>query len=283
MATQVGLFASKWKCLGRRKLYYAAKIVDAIRMDAGIALRYDAEARHFDALVDETGESWWGHNTPGGRLRSARRAQIVAKAIPLGVDCRVFEIAAGAGALTEAVLRLAPETHLTATDISSRSVRRLRDRVRNYTNVECVEADITNLMLEPGRFDAVIGNSALHHVDVPRCLGELFRILKPGGRLVIFEPNLANPEVFFETMVARSFATRRLNYSEEERTYTRFTYAKFLRAAGFVNVNVRPFDFLHPITPAALLPAVRALGRLLEWTPITRELSGSLVLSAAKA
>jgi len=132
------------------------------------------------------------------------------------------------------------------------------------------------------RFDAVIGNSVLHHVEVRRCLGELHRVLKSGGRLVVFEPNLLNPEVLIETFVARRLATRGLDYSENERTHTLWTYRRWLRKCGFNDPRVRPFDFLHPITPSPLLHLMVLVGRVLEFVPVLRELSGSLLLTACR-
>lgn len=42
-------------------------------------------------------------------------------------------------------------------------------------------------------FDLIIGNAILHHLDVPRALAELRRILAPGGRAVFVEPLAHNP------------------------------------------------------------------------------------------
>lgn len=42
-------------------------------------------------------------------------------------------------------------------------------------------------------FDLIIGTAILHHLDVPRALGEIRRILVPGGRAVFLEPLAQNP------------------------------------------------------------------------------------------
>ena len=243
---------------------------------------YESEIHHFDQLVVETGESWWGHRTPAGVRRLARRARVLTDRIQFFSSAQVVEIAAGAGALTEAVLRRVPQAHIVATDISGASVERLSSRLREYPNVEARVADITRLDFEDGVFDAAIGNSALHHVDTQVCLKELFRVLRPGGRLLIFEPNLLNPEVLLESTLARRLAVRSLEYSVEEQTHTRWRYRSMLRRAGFVQASVRPFDFLHPKTPRFLLGAVDGVGRVVECCPILREISGSLLLAARR-
>jgi len=57
---------------------------------------------------------------------------------------------------------------------------------------------------------------------------------------------------------------------------------KMLEEHGFANVRVAPFDFLHPSTPKALIPLVQKLGFIAEKTPLVREISGSLLITAHK-
>jgi SAM-dependent methyltransferase len=44
-----------------------------------------------------------------------------------------------------------------------------------------------------GSFDMVVGNGILHHLDLPIALGEVRRLLAPGGRALFLEPLLDNP------------------------------------------------------------------------------------------
>jgi ubiquinone/menaquinone biosynthesis C-methylase UbiE len=244
---------------------------------------YAGEILHFDRLVEKTGESWWGHSTPAGRRRLVRRSDMIASAIPLGPSLHIMEVAAGAGALTEAVLQRAPDARITATDISPTSTRRLMERLGHHANIDVAVEDITKLTFADASFNAVIGNSALHHVNIGDCFAELRRVLRPGGHLAVFEPNLLNPEIAIESSIARRFATKALDYSEDEQTHTRWTYHKMLENAGFTNIRVMPFDFLHPATPGLLVPLVYGIGRVLDHIPLVREISGSLFLTARRA
>jgi SAM-dependent methyltransferase len=48
-------------------------------------------------------------------------------------------------------------------------------------------------------FDAVVGLFALHHMhDVPACLASMARLLRPGGRLALLEPNAYNPLYYLQ-------------------------------------------------------------------------------------
>ncbi|MDP1815398.1 MAG: class I SAM-dependent methyltransferase [Leadbetterella sp.] len=53
--------------------------------------------------------------------------------------------------------------------------------------------DAHNLAYHDGIFDFVIGNGILHHLDIEVAMNEIFRVLKPGGRVLLFEPLLDNP------------------------------------------------------------------------------------------
>ncbi|MCX5908448.1 MAG: class I SAM-dependent methyltransferase, partial [Deltaproteobacteria bacterium] len=46
-------------------------------------------------------------------------------------------------------------------------------------------------------FDVVIELDVLHHIDdLGKALNEVFRVLKPGGHFLVFEPNICNPLMF---------------------------------------------------------------------------------------
>jgi len=70
--------------------------------------------------------------------------------------------------------------------------------------------------------------------------------------------------------------------SPEETAFLRWPLARQLRQAGFEDVAIVPFDWLHPRTPEPLIPAVSAVGRALEATPLLRELAGSLLITARR-
>ncbi|MEM8556461.1 MAG: class I SAM-dependent methyltransferase [Bacteroidota bacterium] len=56
-----------------------------------------------------------------------------------------------------------------------------------------VVGDAHMLPYDDGVFDLVVGDGILHHLDLDVALGEVHRVLKPGGRALFKEPLLDNP------------------------------------------------------------------------------------------
>jgi ubiquinone/menaquinone biosynthesis C-methylase UbiE len=129
-------------------------------------------------------------------------------------------------------------------------------------------------------FDAVYGSSVLHHLDLDRALAEVFRVLRPGGRCVFAEPNILNPQV--AVMFHLSLTKRYFGVSPDEMAFSRFRAARTLRAEGFADAVVEPFDFLHPATPAALCDVVDRVGRTIERVPLLREITGSFLVTGRR-
>jgi SAM-dependent methyltransferase len=134
------------------------------------------------------------------------------------------------------------------------------------------------MSLEDESFDAVVGSSVLHHLNLACALREAHRILKPGGRIAFAEPNMMNPQIALQRKIPalRCWAAE----SPEETAFFRWRLARRLREAGFANVSIRPFDFLHPLVPRPLIPLVRGVGAVMEHVPLLREIAGSLLISA---
>jgi SAM-dependent methyltransferase len=76
----------------------------------------------------------------------------------------------------------------------------LLDRARGERKIALHQGDIFSppQSVKPG-FDAVVGFFTLHHMhDVPGCLASMARLLRPGGRLALLEPNAYNPLYYIQ-------------------------------------------------------------------------------------
>jgi demethylmenaquinone methyltransferase/2-methoxy-6-polyprenyl-1,4-benzoquinol methylase len=105
------------------------------------------------------------------------------KALNIQPGDRVLDVAAGTGTSSKA-LQKAGAT-VVALDFSPGMVAEGRKR---HPDIEFVEGDAEALPFPAGSFDAVTISFGLRNVHNPQvALGEMYRVLKPGGRIVICE------------------------------------------------------------------------------------------------
>ena len=92
---------------------------------------------------------------------------------------RILEVGCGEGELAERLVRELP-SEVVAIDQSERMVELTRAR-----GVDARVGNLHDLPFADGEFDCALAAWMLYHVsDVPGALGELARVLGPGGRLV---------------------------------------------------------------------------------------------------
>jgi len=234
--------------------------------------RYAAE-RAQGELIAAGHEDAWGWQGAAGRIRAERRADFLAESAGLGPGVRCLELGAGTGEFT---VRLA-ETgcELVAVELSEATAAICRDRVGGKAEVVVGNVE-TGEGFEGREFDAVVGVSVLHHLDLRLCLEHTFAHLLPGGRFAFSEPNMANPQIWLE----RHFAPvkRWRHVTPHETAFRAGELRSEFEQAGLAVDVCEPFEFLHPSTPASLISATGALERLLERTPV-RAIAGSIRLA----
>ncbi len=109
----------------------------------------------------------------------------------------ILDIATGTGDLAILINKiLAPES-ITGCDISEGMMRVAKKKCekRGMTNIKFEKEDCTSLSYPDNSFDAVTSSFGIRnfqHLD--RALGEICRVLRPGGHLVILE--LSSPSRF---------------------------------------------------------------------------------------
>jgi len=94
------------------------------------------------------------------------------------------DIGAGTGFLTEILLQKG--LRVTAVDQSEEMLAELQKKFGSSGRLECLAGESEHLPFPDAAVDFVFANMYLHHVEHPsRAIGEMARILKPGGRLVL--------------------------------------------------------------------------------------------------
>lgn len=235
------------------------------------------EKEHARVLLRDP-EGIWGWGTPAGRARAERRARLIIEAGDITAGSQTLEIGCGTGVFTELVSRSGAS--ITACELSEELLE-LAHKKTYTSKVDFVGGDAAQLGAEhEGRYDVVWGSSVLHHIDLKLFLPRMLRLMKPGGRFVFAEPNMLNPQIWLERNV--TFIRRITGTSPDETAFYRWRVAKVLLEAGFVNVSVRPHEFLHPAIPKFLIRIFQSLSSLAERVWGIREIGGSLLIRAEK-
>jgi ubiquinone/menaquinone biosynthesis C-methylase UbiE len=244
-------------------------------MSAGGDARLRNEIEHGRFLAAQGAGEVWNWATPAGRLRKLRRAAMLGAGLAPGME--VLELGCGTGLFTREFARSG--ARLTALDISPELLELARREV-SAENVVFAAGNAYAMDFPPERFDRVVGSSVLHHLDAPRALAECFRVLKPGGTLAFTEPNMLNPQIAMEKNIA--WIKKRTGNSPDETAFFRRQVSRLLARAGFHDIRVVPFDFLHPAIPESLLGVAVPFTGFLEKVPLLRAIAGSLHIRAVK-
>jgi SAM-dependent methyltransferase len=226
--------------------------------------------------ISKHAEDVWGWTTPAGQIRANRRANYFITEGDIKKTDTVLEIGCGTGLFTEKVYN-ATGASIIATDLSEDLLNSARKRNLPIT---FKTEDAMNLSFADNSFNVVFGSSIIHHLDFNKSLKEIYRVLKPGGRMVFAEPNMINPQILIQKNVP--FIKERLGDSPDETAIIRWSFKSLLKKQGFTSIKIFPYDFLHPYTPKPLIGVVNQLGKVLEKVPLIREIAGSVIIKATK-
>jgi ubiquinone/menaquinone biosynthesis C-methylase UbiE len=238
--------------------------------------RIEHEIKHGKKLRSEGAEAIWNWSTPAGKVRAEKRAELLSKTGKITDANTVLEIGCGTGLFTRLVYQKT-KAKITATDLSEDLLEEAREK---FPEGHFLRDDAMNMQFADASFDVVFGSSILHHLSLPQAAREIYRVLKPGGRMVFAEPNMLNPQIFIQKNIP--FIKKWLGDSPDETAIIRWKFKKLLEKTGFIHVHITPYDFLHPVTPQFLIPVVDGIGRIVEKIPLLREIAGSVIIYAEK-
>ena len=124
----------------------------------------------------------------GGRDQSWRRT--AARDLQLGPNGHVLDLATGTGDLAFAVRERYPDSRVVGMDFSETILREgaRKSKVRGETLCDWGVGDALALPFPDATFDGCTNAFLIRNVvDLPLCLREMKRVVKPGGRVVCME------------------------------------------------------------------------------------------------
>ena len=195
----------------------------------------------------------------------------------LSVGMNVLELGCGTGYFTRELAHSG--ARIVAVDVSPELLEIARADV-SPPNVSYEVQNVCAMSYGDFRFDSVVGSSVLHHLEITEALREIYRVLRVGGEIYFTEPNMLNPQIAIQKNVP--WIKRKLGDSPDETAFFRWPLRRLLKRTGFHDVQIHPFDFLHPKTPFPFVNDLNAIGHFLEHVPVLSEFAGSLYIRAVK-
>jgi SAM-dependent methyltransferase len=108
-------------------------------------------------------------------------------------QARVLEVGCGTGAVTRALAARPGVAQVVGLDPSPALLAQAQKLSAGDASVLFEPGDARALPFAPGTFDVAVFHTALCHIPEPqRALAEVFRVLKAGGALAIFDANYAD-------------------------------------------------------------------------------------------
>lgn len=185
----------------------------------------------------------------------------------------LLELGSGPGFITDALLGLVPSSEITCLEIDisllQRAERYLQPKAGD--RVRFVEGSVMEMDLADNQFDFAYARLLFQHLPDP--LGaakEIWRVLKPGGKLVIYDIDdemfgLFEPSIPEWSGILERFGQAQAAQGGNRRIGRQLW--KILKAAGFNNLDLEVVamhsdsigiePFLPQIDPDRLLPLVR--------------------------
>jgi SAM-dependent methyltransferase len=118
-----------------------------------------------------------------------RRRRLVHAALVAEPGERVLDIGCGPGFyVAELLERVGPDGSVVGVDVSGDMLAVAAQRTEGHENVEFHEGTATALPLPDESGDRAVSVQVLEYVDdIPTALREMYRVLRPGGRLVLWD------------------------------------------------------------------------------------------------
>ena len=175
--------------------------------------------QHFNLVADRLGRNY----CPGRSWEAIGQMLFL-----LTPKVRIADLGAGDGTLSRLLARQAESVHCVDNSPRMVQVGRALAKKEQLRNLTYVLGNIEKVPLPDRSIDLALLSQALHHAENPRlALAEAFRILKPGGRLLILDLRAHRFEKAREL-----YADRWLGFKENE-------LHDWIEEAGFRQSEVR--------------------------------------------
>ena len=210
---------------------------DQEAMRSVLRKRQDKMRSFFDSVAGRLGRDY----VPGKSWKGV--AETLLRLMP---PMEIADLGAGEGAF--ALLLAQRATKVIAVDSSAKMIEVVHEQALRHgiDNVEFRQGDMEELPIEDSSVDLVFFSQSLHHALHPqRALQQAFRILRPGGRIVILD------------LAKHRFEEAREMYADEWLGFSEVELESMLAKAGFAKVET---SVVHKETEAPQFQTLLVIG-----------------------
>lgn len=173
-----------------------------------------------------------------------RRRTIVRRRLSASPGERILDVGCGPGFYcAELIEDVGPSGSVVGVDGSASMLALAERRCSGFDNVDLLEGEATALPAADASFDAALSVQVQEYVpDIAASLAELHRVLRPGGRLLVYDVDWATASVHAGD---EDLSTRVLRAWDEHLAHPSLprTLAPRLHAAGFEDVEMSAHAF----------------------------------------
>ncbi len=162
---------------------------------------------------------WGSHIYDVVMVRLTRRLyqRVIGDIAPVLSEGKVLDAGTGPGTLARNIARSLPRLRVYGIDLSEDMIRLAREHAKREQLEERVHFDIGNIAHMPypdQSFDLVVSTISMHHwYEIEQPLRDLHRVLRPGGRLWIYDFRLVKVQTVEKALANTPFVGTPLEHT----------------------------------------------------------------------
>ncbi len=177
--------------------------------------------------------------------------------LPKKKNLKILDLCAGTLDLSLATLKKSPDAELIALDFAQEMLEKGKTKIpkRFQTQIHCIVGDGMFLPFPEEYFDAVLCGFGMRNIpDNKKALAEIYRVLKPNGKIIIlefFKPSKLSSKLFYATYgkwiipklgnwISKNPEAYQYLFESIQSYYSVKEFRKILRESKFSSIEERP-------------------------------------------